>query len=277
LLHALKVSPLLQPRNLNRRLAASRIDHGAHHEGRELGPAIRIDHRLNAAMLTDVSYLRAAGHSPDGSGNAPIDCLPELNIQTSEDAQKQVASYVNKIRAGVQDAFRAASQEFDAKFGPGSSAYGTDAMLVLALRPCVADACSFVQLARPDTKNRFAALYDWATSNGLTGPNRAHFMNSGGSLEAVVVAHNATQHWQDNFSESELRNAFAKTVKKAREAKLLLSYSVAALAGLFPMNRGGESNAFNSTALRAQKTRLYVLFATIFHRTSGSLSVAPVG
>ncbi|MCK1622395.1 hypothetical protein IVA98_03875 [Bradyrhizobium sp. 160] len=184
---------------------------------------------------------------------ASLDDLPEFETQTKEDAQKQISSHFDKIRVGVQDAFRVANQEFEAEFESGSSEHGTHAILVLALRPCVGDACAFAQPARPDAKDRFAKFYEWASSNGLTGPNQTYSMNSSGSLEAVVVAHSKTGHWQDNFSEAELRSAFAKTVKQSREAKLLLSYSVATLAGLSREEVAHLADVFDAPNLAAHQ------------------------
>lgn len=74
-----------------------------------------------------------------------LDGLPELDIKTNEDFQSQLPRYSDEYQKRVQNAFDAAAQEFSEKFGPVSRNRQQDAVLAVALRPCVAAGCAIAR------------------------------------------------------------------------------------------------------------------------------------
>jgi hypothetical protein len=178
-----------------------------------------------------------------------IDQLPQLDFSQvgskPEDVQKSISSYSDNIQKAMNEAFSAASQNFNIQFKGLFPKYANESSLAVALRPCAGSACSLKQLASNTAKYRFGRFYDWGRLKEFKTINQAYSLNQQGSFVPVVAALDKGHEWHVDFPKSDLQLAFVNAVKRARDSKETLSYTTAELAGLSKENAAHLANVFD--------------------------------
>jgi hypothetical protein len=178
-----------------------------------------------------------------------IDQLPQLDFSQvgskPEDVLKSISSYSDNIKKAMNEAFSAASQDFNIQFKGLFPKYANDSSLAVALRPCAGSACSLKQLASNAAKYRFGRFYDWANFRGFKTVNQAYLLNQQGSFVPVVATLDKGHEWHVDFPKSDLQLAFVNAVKRARDSKETLSYTTAELAGLSKEIAAHLANVFD--------------------------------
>jgi hypothetical protein len=212
-----------------------------------LSPAIPIGYKL--VLLATVPVAIDPSEEAKLRGSIPrlirdiaaslqkkIDALPEISVsELDPDLEKRLSGYSEQIKSGINEAFISASTDFGTQIARWSPKYANDIALAVARRPCAGTVCSSTQPTPNAARYRFARLYDWANSMGLTAVNQAYVLRRQGAVVPVVpvVAILDKGHeWHDDFPKPVLQAAFVNVVKESRRTKEQLSYATAELATL---------------------------------------------